>query len=365
MDSRLKQIELWLKQEVAPIANVLDSDPSKLKAILQQMGDRSLLALKAPVAWGGMGLSETEYQRLQITFARTSGALTFLQAQHQSAVGKLLHSENSALRSQFLPDLAQGRSLMGVGFSHLRRRGTPMVQVTEKEGKYLITGEVPWITGCGFFERFIVGATLADGRELYGILPLKDTVQESGGAIACSQPMALLAVGATNTVSAKIEHWQLEKELVVSINPPGTIYRSSQKNILNHGFFALGNVYAALDVLDRIAQAKQLDFLTDSWQTLHQEAKEKEQQAIAFVSESSATYTQKLQLRGEIINLAQRCSMAAVIASSGAANYRHSDAARVYREALLFSVSGQTTDVMQASIQNLLSYPCFLSEKEK
>lgn len=356
MDSWLQQTELWLEQEIAPVANEIDRDVSKLKATLQQMGDRSLLALKAPVALGGIGLSETEYQHLQVKFARTSGALTFLQTQHQSAVGKLVQSNNSALRSQFFPDLAQGKSLMGVGFSHLRRRGIPMLLATEKAGKYLLSGKIPWITGYGFFERFIVGATLADGRELYGILPLQNTVQESGGAIVCSQPMELLAVAATNTVSAEINRWQLEKELVVSINTPGTIHQSSRKNILNHGFFALGNAYAALDILYRIAKAKQLEFLTDSWQTLHQETKEKEQQAIAFISESKAAYTQKLQLRGEIINLAQRCSLAAVIASGGAANYLYSDVARVYREALLFSVSGQTTDVMQASMQNLLSH---------
>ncbi|MGB5634175.1 MAG: hypothetical protein WBM86_15540, partial [Waterburya sp.] len=56
----------------------------------------------------------------------------------------------------------------------------------------------------------------------------------------------------------------------------------------------------------------------------------------------------------ETIDLAQRCSLAAVIASSGAANDFNSNEGRVYREAMLFSISGQTTDVMEASLKSLL-----------
>lgn len=355
MDRGVKQIESWLKEEVSLVANEIDSNSAKLKTILQQMGDRSWLAWKIPRELGGMGLNETEYHSLQVSLARTSGALTFLQTQHQSAVGKLAQSSNKSLKKEFFPGVAQGKSLIGVGFSHLRRRGTPMVRATKTTGGYLLSGKVPWITGYGFFDQFILGATLPDGRELYGILPLENVVQKLGGEINFSQPMALLAVAATNTVSAEIHRWYLANHRLVSLNPPGTINYSSKQKILNHGFFALGCGYGGLDILEQIANTKQLEFLHSSWYALHQEVKGKEQQAIAFLTDKEINYDQKLQLRAETINLAQRCSLAAVIASSGAANYLHSSAGRVYREALLFTVAGQTTDVMEASIQNLLS----------
>ena len=246
-------IETWL-QTVAPLANQIDGDADKLKTVLQQMGDRNWLALKVPTELGGMDISEAEYRLLQISLARTSGALTFLQTQHQSAVSKLAQSQNESLRSRFFPGVARGKPLVGVGFSHLRRRGQPMVSATElADGGYLISGNVPWITG-NSFDWFVLGATLEDGRELYGVLPLKDTVQNSGGKISYSQPMQLLAVAATNTVSAEIDRWYLSAADIVSINPPGTIHQSSQKNILNHGFYALGCAYAGLDLLENIAQ---------------------------------------------------------------------------------------------------------------
>ncbi len=354
MNDEIQKIESWL-QQIPPVANSLDREPKVLRSLLKQMGDRSWLALKAPEELGGKGLSEAEYRLLQISLARASGALTFLQTQHQSAVAKLAQSNNKSLRQEFFPDVAQGKSLIGVGFSHLRRPGTPIMQATSITGGYLLTGEVPWITGYGFFDHFIVGATLTDGRELYGLLPLENIAQESGGEIICGEPMVLLAATATNTIAAKIDQWYLTSDRLVSINPPGAIHRSSKKNILNHGFFALGCAYAGLDILQTIARTKQLEFLQTSWQALHQEVKETEEKAIAFLGDCQIDYSQKLQLRAETINLAQRCSQTAVLASGGAANYLHSSAGRVYREALLFSISGQTKDVMEASIRNLLS----------
>ena len=355
MTSEIRQIESFLQSHVAPLANKIDRYPQALKSALEQMGNHSWLALRVPPELGGAGMKEPDYERVQISLARASGALAFLQTQHQSAVTKLAQSQNKSLQREFLTGVAKGDTLIGVGFSHLRRRGVPMVQATETKDGYLITGKVPWITGYGFFEHFILGANLPDGRELYGLLPLQNEVQESGGEIICSQPMDLIAMTATNTISAQINQWQLKRDRLVTINPAGAIHTSSRKNILHHGFFALGCAYGGLDILQAIAETKQLEFIQESWQSLEQEVRTKEQLVIASILDNQSTYQQQLQLRIETIDLAQRCSLAAVIASSGAANYLNSSAGRVYREALLFSVSAQTTDIMEASLKSLIS----------
>ena len=351
MNDKLESLESLL-QEIAPLANKIDRDAEALKWAIERMGDRSLLALKVPPELGGGGLSEADYRRLQISMARVSGALTFLQTQHQSAVSKLAKSKNKSLL-QFLPDAATGQVKIGVGFSHLRRR-TPVMQARQTEGGYVLTGTVPWITGYNFFNYFILGATLPDGRELYGLLPFQNSRRDEG-KLTFSEPMQLLAVTATNTVSAEVENWFLEPDRLVTINPPGSIHLSSRQNILNHGFYALGCAYAALDILKAIAHKKSLDFLHESWQDLQSEVKKNEAKAIDSIGDPNISYEQKLQLRARTIELAQRCSCAAVVASSGAANYLYSSAGRVYREALLFSVSGQTTDVMQASLNLLVN----------
>ncbi len=355
INDRFKFDLSWLEKEVQPIANRIDRDPQALNNALKAMGDRYLLALKVPLELGGRGLSQLDYCLLQVKFARVSGALTFLQTQHQSAAGMLSRSSNISLQQKFLPQMATGKSLMGVGFSHLRRRGKPMVSAKEIDTGYEISGEVPWITGYNFFAHFILGATLTDGRELYGVLPFQNQTQDSGGEITVSQPMSLMAIASTNTVSAKINRWYLNKNQVISIKPPGSIHQSSRHNILNHGWYALGCAYAGLDILLALAKKKQLNFLQESWQYLNLEVEQYKQKAVDLASQNTTSYNQKLQLRADAINLAQRCSQAAVIASSGAANYLSSNAARVYREALLFSVSGQTTDVMEESIKRVIN----------
>ena len=64
----------------------------------------------------------------------------------------------------------------------------------------------------------------------------------------------------------------------------------------------------------------------------------------------------RFQLRAEAIDLAARCTHAAVIVSKGAANLLDHPAQRVYREALAFSVFGQTNAVMDASLSRLAQF---------
>lgn len=360
MSDRLAAIQTWLQTEIVPVANQLDFEPEALRRALLMMSDRnahhqqnSLLGLKVPTESGGAGFTELDYRQFQIMMTRSSGALAFLQTQHQSAVGMLAKSSNKLFQADLFPDVTRGNILVGVGFSHLRRSGLPMLTATVTENGYLLSGEVPWITGYNFFSYFICGAILPDGRELYGLLPFENKIQ-SQGSITFSPPLELMAMMATNTVSAQINQWFLPNDRLVNIQPPDSIHHSSRQNVLNHGFFALGCAYAGLDILAVVENKKQLNFLQSTWRSLHQEVQQCEKNMMAVVLDTKSTYKEKLNLRIEAISLAQRCSTAGIIASSGAANYLKSSAARVYREALLFSVSGQTTDVMQKSLQKIM-----------
>ena len=349
----LQTAEAYFQAIVAPKAATIDRNATYLKQTLIAMGDLSLLALRVPQSLGGAGFKEIDYRYFQILIARYSGALAFLQTQHQSAGSMLAASNNSELKHQYLPFMGRGKKLVGVGFSQLRRPGNPIMKARPVTGGYILSGQIPWITGWGFFAYFIVGATLPDGRELYGLLPL----QAQEGLIRFSDPMELMAMNSTNTVSAEIEDWFLANDQVVAIKPAGSIHEKSKKNVLHHGFYAVGCAQAGLDILHTSYQKKQLDFLQESYRSLQQELDNCRQQMLANITGS--TYQTKLNLRGWAINLAGRCSQAAVIASSGAANYQDHPAGRVYREALLFSVSGQTTAVMAESLTILHSTSFF------
>ncbi|HBB33871.1 MAG TPA: acyl-CoA dehydrogenase [Cyanobacteria bacterium UBA8803] len=346
--------ESYLKESVGPVASAIDSDPEALRDAIKGMGDRSLLALKVPLIWGGTDIEEVSYRRFQQMIPRYSGALAFLQTQHQSAGELLARSDNQLLKQYYLPRMGQGQVLVGIGFSQVRRSGDPPVQALPVAGGYQVRGTVPWVTGFSFFEDFILGAVLPDGREVYGMVPFVEKRQVAGGAIAFSDPMELAAMTSTNTVSATLTDWFLPEEQVLFIRKAGAIHENDKKNVLNHGFFALGCARAGLDILEAAAKTKQLSFIQLAFDSLNEELTRCESAFIQALPPNSQSWEERLQLRAWAINLAGRCAHAAVTVSSGGANYKHHPAQRVYREVLVFTVSGQTIAVMAATLAQLV-----------
>lgn len=350
----LELAESYLRESVAPVASEIDDNPEALKQALQGMGDRSLLALRVPKVWGGAGVSEVTYRHFQQLVPRYSGALNFLQTQHQSAAGFFTNSDNEALKQQYLPYMSQGQILVGIGFSHLRRSGDPMIKAIPVEGGYHLGGKVPWVTGFGFFQDFIVGAALPDGRAVYGVVPFVETMQETGGTISFSEPMQMGAMSSTNTVTATLSYWFLPQKHVLFVKPIGAIHENDKKNVLHHGFYSLGCARAGLDIVKAVYQTKQLSFIKQAFESLNEELTRCQSAMMKALPPDSQMWEERLKLRSWAINLAQRCASAAITVSSGAANYRYHAAQRVYREALVFTVSGQTTAVMEATLARLL-----------
>lgn len=351
----LKIAESYLQTFVAPQANALDHEPALLHSALKGLGERHLLALRVPQP-GLPAVREETFRRLQILITRYSGALSFLQSQHQSASSLLAKCENEALKTEFLPYLPTGEKLIGIGFSQLRRRGDPVITATPAPDGYHLNGWVPWITGFDYFEHFILGATLPDGGALYGVVPFQDACEKQG-TISFSKPLPLAVMSATNTVTAQLTDWFLPHSQVVMTKPAGWIHENDKRNVLHHSFFALGCARAALDIVQAAGMEKQLPFISQAYQTLDNQLTTCQEAIIQFCqqpepseSQTPPTLYNRLKLRAQAIELASRCATAAITVSSGAANLPSSAAQRVYREALVFTVSGQTTDVMEATL---------------
>lgn len=350
----LEIAETYFRERITPKANIIDRQSDALKEALQEMGKLSLLALRVPQNCGGAGISNVDFHRFQMLVARYSGSLAFLQTQHQSAAYQISLSSNKNLKEQYLPYLSQGKILIGVGFSQLRRQGEPVMKAIPVSGGYQLDGEVPWITGFGFFQHFIIGATLDNGNAVYGIMPFEEIDRNDRSKIEFSAPMELAAMSSTNTVSARLSNWFLEKDRVLSIVPPEAIALKDRDNVLHHGFFALGCAQAGLDILETASKRKKLTFIDRAFDSLQQEVDKCCQSMFAALSPESETFEARLQLRARSIDLANRCAQAAIVASSGRANSLEHPAQRVYREALMFSVFGQTTAVMEATLNQLL-----------
>ena len=356
----LSRISQLLEERVLPVASALDRDPVSLFSLFGVMGEQCLLTPKIPQVWGSTHsdahLSSREYQRLQAIFATYSGALTFLLAQHQSAASFILASENEGLKAAYLPDMGSGKRRVGVGFSHLRRK-TPPALAEKVEGGYLFSGEVPWVTGAGLFEEFVGAAVLPSGKAVFGLLPLVNSKGDSGGELLgsellVSEPMAMAGMAATRTVSVKLNKWFVAEESVLGLRPAGWLMGRDRANPLSPMGMILGCATGAYRVLVESLRRRQISL--DITKSLLEERTEllKKLEIVSGLPENE--YAQKMALRGRAIAFMNKCAQAAMVASGGAANAMDHPARRVYGEALVFSVSGQTNEGAIATLEALI-----------
>ena len=351
----LSLAESYLQKSVFPHAAAIDNDVDALQSALSGLGQLGLLALRVPSEWGGLAVSEATFYTFTELVARYSGALAFLQTQHQSAATMFAQSQNEFLQQKYLPYLSNGQLLVGVGFSHIRRRVAPLVVAVPVSGGYQVSGHVPWITGFRLFQDFIVAATLPDGQAIFGVVPFVKT-QNKLGTITFSQPLALAAMMSTNTVTATLTDWFLPEECVVSVKPAGWIHENDQKNVLKATGLVLGCARAGLDVLQTIYSNKPLSFIADTFAALDRELVDCRTAITQAQQHDCEPWEKRLQLRAWGIDLAVRCAHAAVTVSGGAANYSNNAAQRIYREALVLTVSGQTTAIMEATLARLVRF---------
>ena len=349
MQARQQPLNLaksYLNDAVKSNANALDSNAEALQKAVLGLGNLGLLALRVPSSFP---VSEEMFQTFQELVARHSGALAFLQTQHQSASAMLVQSQNELLKQKYLPLMGDGNVLVGIGFSHLRREGEPLVKAHPVTGGYRIEGFVPWVTGFGLFQDFIVAASLPDGQAVFGVVPFVET-RAATGAITFSQPLKLAAMTSTNTVTATLTNWFLPEESVVSIKPRGWIHANDKKNVLNATGLILGCAMAGLDIVQAAYSKREFSFIAQAFESLNQELTNCRTAIRQAQQNRNISLDKHLQLRAWAIDLAVRCAHAAVTVSSGAANRGNHAAQRVYREALVFTVTGQTTAVMEATL---------------
>ncbi len=340
----------FLVMEVKPKAQAIDQDPEVLRVAMNELYRRGLMAAKVPITLGGAGLSDPEFRIFQEELARHSGTLAFLSTQHQSAASMIARGDNEELAQSVVPQMGRGGERIGIGFSQLRRPGPPMLRAAGVEGGYRIDGTVPWATGFSFYERVLIGAALDDGQSLFALAPFGNAPGVKSGAV-----MRLAAMESAQTVELYYDELMVPDKHVVMIRPPKFIERNDMINVTLQGHFAIGCALAAVDVIAEAYSRRKHPFLLSAQEALGAEI---DQCRAAMVQASDGgeelTSPDRLSLRAWVIELMVRCAHAAIVASAGAANALSHPAQRIYREAIVFSVSAQTTEIMESTIARLV-----------
>lgn len=346
----LAEISEYLDERVRPIANTLDHDTELLRVALGGLVDQGWMALRRPQAYGGPEVDEPTFRGFQELVASASGALAFLQTQHQSAVGMIAKSNNAEIMARVLPAAHTREGLIGIAFSQLRRPGPPLLTATPEGEGYRIEGKAPWATGYGIFPWLHAAAVLPDGRAVFFLCPFRAQPGIEIGPI-----MQLSAMQAAQTVAIEFTNYRVEPIDVVDIKAEGWIFRNDLVNITLQGFFALGCARAGIRIVAEAAERSGAEFLHEAHLALENELDDlRHRMHRAQATDGENTTREKLGLRAHAIELAVRCAHAGIVATSGAANSVQHPAQRIYREALVFSVSAQTSAIMEATLERLV-----------
>ena len=340
----------FLASEIAPLAQDIDQHTEALRAALSTLASRGYLGFRVTVEYGGAGLSEMQFRRFQEACARASGCLAFLQTQHQSACAMLAKSENESLKRKYLPTMAKGEILSGIAFSQLRRKSDkPVLSAQRVEGGLLLRGDAPWVTGLGFFQNCVTAATTEAGETVFVLHPL----EQEAGRLEFSEPMRLASMEPAQTVAARFVDYFVPDDHVLYQKPGNWIEDNDMINVALQSPFALGCAAAALDIVEDNHQRKGIPIILSTLNALKKELEECRNEAY-FAMDDKSDNIRSLKARGRAVELALRCAATAVVTSSGAGNSLRHPAQRVYREALVFSVSAQTAAIMEATLENLI-----------
>lgn len=345
--SRFDDARRFLTDWVRPRAGAIDRDLDALRAALAEMGRRSLLGLRIPREFDGLEVGPIDFRRFQEASARASGALAFLESQHQSACGLIVRGPNMGLKARVLPQLARGELSSAIAFSHLRKSGNPALRASVVKGGYRLDGHLPWVTGFGLFSHCVTAATLTDQRVLFAWHPLI-----TSASLVPSKPLDLAAMAVTQTVAVEVHGLIIPEADVVDIHAATWIQENDRIAVALQSPLALGCAGAAVDVLRAEAAAKSSPAMIAAAEKLDAELAGVREEAYRAMEEN-VDFERSLKARSAAIELMGRAAHAAVLAAAGAGNLTTHPAQRVYREALAFSVLALLPPIQAAALERL------------
>jgi alkylation response protein AidB-like acyl-CoA dehydrogenase len=285
------------------------------------------------------------------TLTAACGTTWFILTQHLGACSSLAGSSNPSPRERFLRDMAAGRHYVGVGFGHLRRP-EPVLRAEPVAGGWVLNGVAPWVTGWPALSGVIYGATLPDGRHLHVYSPATEGVTQKAGP-----PQDLCAMGASATVEVTLTDHFTPEEDFVRYGSREEMAKGDTNNIAGVVHPPLGCAVGSLRLLRKLAEKRaHLPAVASAADALEAEIAACRANARRWADspkDASEYKPNALKARVWAIELGVRAAHMTVAAASGAANDRAHPAQRRFREAMFYTLTAQTGDILTATLERL------------
>ena len=206
------KLSVFLSGNIAPIGNALDNDSQLLVISFEQLRNLGGLKLLIPVECGGLGGGRPEWIEYNILLAQYSGALLFLQAQHQFSIAELKKLLPNQSAHDFLKHVADSNLGLGVSLAANRK----LLNVTKTSSGFMVSGKLPWVTGFDFYSSILFSFDI-DGFIYYTLLPFQSSQEDT--SILISPRIDIAALDSTNTVSITLNEYYIDIDTIISTKP--------------------------------------------------------------------------------------------------------------------------------------------------
>ena len=303
-----------------------------------------------PEQFGGWSWSEQQILEGYLALSQSCLTTTFVLTQWNAACRRILGCGNEQLKRELLPRLASGEVFATVGISHLttsrQHVGKPALQATAAadEKSYELNGFSPWVTGGAEAGLIVLGATLADGRQLLAAVP-------TDRAGMSPKPGArLLALSASCTDQVDLDGVRVDAQELLA-GPVLDVMQTSGGGAggLQTSTLAIGLATSAVQFLKQQAERRaELEPVAVKMDTDTQRLRN----ALFELTAGKQVMTAS-ELRQQANSLVLRSTQAALQAAKGAGFIATHPTGRWAREAMFFLVWSCPQPVAQANLCEL------------
>ncbi len=288
-----------------------------------------------PREYGGTDLDPVAVAEGHEALASACLTTTFILSQCEAAIQRILSGDSPLLKQRVLPAVAQGRSFLTIGISHLttsRQHLAPSLRAqplgpADRPTAYRLDGEAPWVSGADQASAIVIGATLPDRLQALFLLPTDRP------GVSITPPLDLSALRGSRTSLVQCREVTLEADWLLVGPAQNALARAGGG--LDTSCLALGLAGAAIAFLEReAARRPELAGLADRFGQARTAARGR----LHRLASCPGTVEEVHALRVEATRLVLRATQAALAAAKGAGFVSPHPTQRWARQALFFLV---------------------------
>jgi alkylation response protein AidB-like acyl-CoA dehydrogenase len=321
-----------------------------LRSNIHHLAHIGFFAARVASNYGGLGISRKASKTCAQLLSAACGVTAFTQQQLHAGSNFVTESEDDCLKSELLPQFASGANLCGVGFSHLRRSGPPVVKAVPTAEGFLINGVTPWITAWDILDSFILGASLPDGSAFFAYLPIK----EFKNSLFPGKSMELAVMDASDTVELQITDLKLPRRYVLFQRPVGFMQEADYNGIIGHIDMPIGCARGSARYIRAVGEKRQIPQALSLADIVDKNADYFDEQSQVWSgprSDDPGYFNSAMRIRVGAIKLAVDAAAAGVALSGGSAHLRSNAAQRRFRESAFYLTQAQTSDIQNSLLE--------------